>query len=358
MKFFDSPKIKKILHYILPVFIFYTVAAASFNGFFAKWAFCDNQNGISFEEMYDGTAHRPFVHRQLIISIAKTIPSFIPEKAQEKFVAHLQRHNYIADTYNNTKIQQRYIVEYYLVYFISFICLFCTMFILRKICNEITGNKISGILTPCLFALIFPLLETVGGYFYDFGEIFFFSLATLLAIKGYWLALIFISPVAEYNKESFLFFLSTLFPLLAVKLGNKKTFAVLTAAMFFSGLVYLYVKSLYAGNDGGATEFHLFTHINYIFNGWFNTEITYGVIFGRGMFLPHVLFVAWMIKCTWKKLSTMWKFHIKIALTINLPLFILFCYPNELRNFSLLYIGFIAMLSIFIKEAVFIEQKK
>ena len=31
MNFFDSPKLKKLMNYILLAFIFYTVAAASFN---------------------------------------------------------------------------------------------------------------------------------------------------------------------------------------------------------------------------------------------------------------------------------------------------------------------------------------
>ena len=128
--------------------------------------------------------------------------------------------------------------------------------------------------------------------------------------------------------------------------------------MFFSGLVYLYVKSMYVGNDGGTTEFHLFKHLEYIFRSWINTEITYGVFYGAGMFIPHILLIAWIFKVTWKKLSKEWQTHIKIAAAINFPLYILFCNPGELRNLSLMYMGFIAMLSIFIKEAICIEQKK
>lgn len=233
-----------------------------------------------------------------------------------------------------------------------------SMFIWRQIGIEITGHTTAGTLAACAFAIIFPIFETMGGYFYDFGELFFFSSATLLAIKGYWLALIFISPIAEYNKESFLFFLATLFPLLSVKLGNKKAFFTIAAAIFFSGLVYLYVKSLYIENSGGSTEFHLFTHLNYIFSGWISTEITYGVFLGAGMFIPHIIIIAWIFKVSWKKLSYHWKNHIKIAMIINFPLYIIFCYPGELRNFSLLYIGFIAILSIFIKEVINFEQKK
>ena len=351
MNFLDSPPMRRAMSKLLLAFIFYTVAAASFNGFFVKWTFRDFGERYSFEKMYDGTAHRPFVHRQLMITVAKKIKSSMSEETQEKFIQRYANRMAIAGHYN-TRIEPHYFIEYHIVYLMTFAFLFLSMFLIREIGIEVTKSPTAGTVAACTFAIIFPLFETCGGYFYDFGEIFFFSLATFFAVKGYWLALILIAPIAEYNKESFLFFIATLFPLLAAKLGNKKIFFALTAAIFLSGLVYLYVKSLYAGNLGGSTEIWLYGRLDEIFNGYTNTEITYGVFFGAGMFLPHILFIAWLIKCTWKKLSPTWKNHFKIAAAINIPLYIIFCYPNEIRNLSMLYISFIAMLSIFIKDLI------
>ena len=369
-KFFDSAPVKNVINKLLLVFIFYTVAAASFNGFFVKWSFLDNEkfDKNSFSNMYDEKAHRPFVHRQLMFTVAKKIKSAMPEESQKDFLKFLKQNDfltnffekgtYIEYYYGNTKIEPRFAIEYHIIYFMSFAFLFFSMFLWRQIGFEITGNLTAGTLTACVFAIIFPIFETIGGYSYDFGEIFFISLATFLAIKSYWLLLILISPIAEYNKESFLFFLATLFPLMSVKLGNKKTFLTIATAIFLSGLVYLYVKSLYIGNDGTSTEFHLLEHLEYIFIGWTDVEITYGVFFGKGSFLPHILIIAWIFKCTWSKIPLIWKNHIKIAALINFTLYFLLCASGELRNLSLLYIGFITMLSIFIKELIFIEQKK
>ena len=218
---------------------------------------------------------------------------------------------------------------------------------------EITKSSVAGTLTAGAFTIIFPMIEWLWVY-YDCAEIFFLSLATLLAIKGYWLALILIAPIAEYNKESFLFFVLTLYPLLAEKISVKKAAAVVTTSAFLSGLVYLYVSSIYAVNLGGNTEWHFYEHLQEFFSlhSWLTKYPFYGVYWGIGFFIPNTLMIAWLIKCTWKKLSATWKFHIKLALTINLPLFILFCQPNELRNFSLMYISFIAMLSIYIKDLI------
>ena len=368
MNFFDSPKLKSVMNKILLIFIFYVVAAASFNGFFAKWTFRDFYVKYSFSKMYDGTAYRPFVHRQLMLTIAKDMKSSMTPETQQKLLKFFKeaevytevfsKENFIEYYYTNTKIEPRFSIEYHIVYFLSFVFLFLSMFIIRGIGIEITKSPTAGTLTACIFAIIFPIFETVGGYFYDFGEIFFFSLATLLAIKGYWLALILIAPIAEYNKESFLFFLITLFPFVKEKLGIRKALLVLASATFFSGVVYLIVSNTYIGNNGGTTSFHLLTHLKYLFKNWMNLEITYGMFFGAGMFLPHVLLIAWLVKCTWKKLSVAWKNHLKIALFINLPLYWLFSYKGELRNLSLLYIGFIAMLSIFVKEVIEFEQKE
>ena len=362
IKIFDSPFIKNAMNKILLAFIFYVVTAASFNGFFTKWAFRDffripNVN-YTFEMMYDGTAERPFVYRQLMISIAKEIRAFIPEEKQEKIISNIEKNNFIMNSYKKALISQKFIIEYYIIYFMTFFSLLVSMFVLRKICIEITGNELSGTLTPIIFVLIFPILETFGGYFYDFGELLFLSLATLFAIKGYWLALILISPIAEYNKESFLFFVVTLLPLLTINFSKKKSFFIVATAIFLSGLVYLYVSTMYIENIGGRVQLHLYKHLEFIFSDWADTEITYGVFFGMGTFFLHILFIMWIVKNAWGKLSLQWKYHIGIATLINVPLYILFCWPGELRNLSLMYMGFIVMLSIFIKEAIIFGEKK
>ena len=350
MKNLNSPAVKKFVNNVFMVIVIYIVAAASFNGFFVKWAFCDTEKKYSFEMMFDETAHRPFVHRQLMIDVAKGITTLIPDKPKARLETHFLKHNEIESHYGMTKIDSRYIIEYNLVYWECFICLLAAMFLWRKIFTELTGSKIAGTLTACCFAILFPIFETVGGYFYDLGELMFFALATFFACRGNWLALIIISPFAEYNKESFLFFVLTMFPLLAVKIGNKKAAVTVIVSAFISGCVYLYVSNLYAGNPGGSTEFHLTDHIENLLHGWTGFEITYGVFIGQGMFLPHVLLVAWIFKNSWNNLPKQWKDHIKLAAAINIPLYLLFCADGELRNLSMLYTSFMAVISLYIKN--------
>ena len=89
MKIFYSPKLKSAMNKILLAFIFYVVAAASFNGFFVKWTFNDADEKYSFEMMFDETAYRPFVHRQFMLDIARGITAIIPDKQKDRLADHL-----------------------------------------------------------------------------------------------------------------------------------------------------------------------------------------------------------------------------------------------------------------------------
>lgn len=334
------------------------MAAASFNGYFVKWNFFDFAKGANtffVEDMINGTSYRPYVHRRLIVEVVKEIKENMSEQRQQNFIDKYTRKFFLPQYYAGLQIENSYFIEYYLVYFFAFTFLFLSMFVIRQIGIEITGSATAGTLTACCFTIILPLFDV--RFYYDFGEIFFFALAALLAIKGYWLALILIAPIAEYNKESFLFFWATLFPLLSVKLGWKKSAAVTMTAIILSGLAYLYVRSIFAQNPGEAVEFHLDLHAQNLLHGWTKLNFNYGQWFGYGMFLPYILLIAWIAKNSWQKLSEAWKNHVKIAAAINFPLYIICCWDNEVRNLSLLFISSIAMLAIFIKGAIMDEGK-
>ena len=354
MKNFDNPTLRSAMNKILLAFIFYVVAAASFNGFLVKWGL-NTAGFMPFEIMYDGTAIKPFIHRQLMISAAKKFKNILSEKQQTKLTKSLEKRNFAGTHYSIAQIPSDKIIEYYFIYELCLLFLFASMFFIREIVLDLTGNELSATITACVFALLFTVLDV--RYWYDYGEIFFFSLATLCACKGWWIALIFLSPIAEYNKESFLFFVITLFPLLMFKIGKKKAALTVIVSALFSGIVYLKVRSIFAQNPGLPVEFHLDLHIASIFDYWFSIDFIYGSFFGVNMFLPHVLLVAWIFYCSWKNLPQQWKQHFYSALAINVPLYLFCCGVGEIRNLSMLYMGFIAMLSIYIKNLITVEGR-
>ena len=151
--------INRCMNKLLIIFIVFTVSAASFEGFFVKWSFRDADampQWYAFEYMYEGTAIRPFVYRQLLISIPKGISDNLPSDIKSSVVNKLKNDNFLANKFKIVDIKDEFLLEYYLVYIMSFLCLFFSIFVWQRICIDLTGNLIAGMLAPLIFAIIFP----------------------------------------------------------------------------------------------------------------------------------------------------------------------------------------------------------
>lgn len=384
----------KIINRLLLFFVMFTLTAASFEGFFVKWSLREEQ--ASFDSIIEGTLYRPWAYRRLVPEAANAFRSSLSIEQQNELTDLLEQDNFLSKKFRHTDIQPRYIIEYYFIYAISFVSFLLSAFVMRRLCTEVTSDPIAGTLGSMLFVLIFPLFETIGGYFYDFTELLFFMTATLMAWRGNWLGLLLMTPLAEFNKESFFFLLFALCPLLRRTMSLKKTLLILSTAIGSAGLIYLWLRHVYADNPGSSTIFFLPVNIEvfspfilafivwvlhlrikdrfknrfistavaiifiielivfkpYIVQSYFLFAHTYSILSGEALFLPHILMIVWLIKCTWSKLPTEWKHHAFIAAAINIPLWLLFCYPGELRNLSMLYPTLVLMLSYYIDGVI------
>ena len=398
----------KFMDKLLLIFLVFVISAAAFEGFFVKWSFRDSDltpERFSFEAMYEGTAHRPFVHRQLLISVSKGVAEILPPETKESLLNKIQADNFLADKFKEVDLQEKFLLEYYLVYFLSFLCLFASIFVWRKICIDLTGDSLAGTLAPLAFTIIFPYLETFGGYFYDFSELLFFSLATYFSLRGNYLALILITPAAEYNKESFLFFLLTIYPLLRRTQTTRTSIRVLGVSILLALSTYLSISSRFVGNAGGTVEVHLVTNLivglifayflgvfvlcskkifplnakasyfalamlilvpfmlrgaeyPFVFSVFDTFGHTYSVIGGERAFLLHVALIFWIVSSAWKFLDRSLKNYSLLALAVNTPLIIFFGLVFELRNWSLLYPAFIILIAFYCKEKIHSSEAK
>lgn len=335
-------------------FLILAISAAGYCGFFVKWAFRDGAAGFGFTAMIEETAKRPFVHRQLLPQTVKRITAALPDQVKEKMAAKLNKGHSIEKRFAQANIPQQYVIEYNLMYFLCFLAFFASIWILRLLLCEIIQDKVVGTLGAMFFALIFPFLEVLGGYYYDIFEILFMFLAARFALHGNWAGLIILTPIAEANKESFLFFLLTLFPLARMNFGVKKAATLTLGTAFLAGVTYLYIRQMYVGNPGDMADWRIKDHMRSIFHiaGYFYTTSIYGLPLGQGMFLPHMICVFWIIKKAWHHLTDTWKNHAKIALVINGILYFMFVLPNEIRDLSLLYVTFMILTAFFIRDLI------
>ena len=342
---------------LMLIFLILTISAAGFCGFFVKWALRDDAETFGFTAMIENTAKRPFIHRQLLPVIVKSTVEVIPEDKKEKLSARLIEKRHIEKRFAQSQIPEKYILEYYLMVAICFLSFFAAIWILRSLLSEILNDEVAGTLGAMLFALIFPYFEVLGGYYYDILEILFMFMAAKFALRGKFIALLILAPIATWNKESFFFFLATLYPLTRLHFDEKKSAAITLASIFFSGLAYLYVREMFINNPGDAADGRFFEHMEHILeiSSYFLTDSIYGVPLPSRMFFLHIIYVLFIAKISWRKLSDNWKNHIKIALVINGILYFMYVVPGELRDLSMLYISLMVLTSYFIRD-IFLKK--
>lgn len=348
-----------IIKKLMLIFLILAVTSAGFCGFFLKWSFREDATNFGFQAMMENTAKSPFIHRQLLPVAAKSAAEIIPENTKEKLKKNLIEKKHIEKRFAQANIPEKFLIEYYLMYIFCFLCFFAAIWVLRSILIEIIQDKVAGTLTAMLFALLVPFFEVLGGYYYDLPEMLFMFLAAKFALRGNFIALFILSPIATLNKESFFFFLATLYPLTRKNFDVKKSAAITLSSIFFAGLAYLYVRQLFAGNPGDMADDRLIEHFENLFDigSYFLTDSIYGLPLPSRMFFLHVIYVIWIIKNSWHNLDENLKNHAKIALIINGILYFMFVVPGELRDLSMLYFSFMTLTAFYIRD-IFREHYK
>jgi hypothetical protein len=196
--------------------------------------------------------------------------------------------------------------------------------------------------------LLIPYGETIGGYAYDYPEFAFLALAVYLALRFPWWVLIPFVLLGTWNKESFLLFLPTLYPLVRMKSSRLVSLLAIAVLCVASASVYLLIKPWFAHNGGGSLEFHLLDQLRQGLNPktlLAQGEWTYSVPMLRVYSVYFLALVAWTAWRGWADLHSSIRFHTLIALAINLPLYILFCAVGELRDLSMLYVPLMLLIA-------------
>ncbi|GBG14006.1 TonB-dependent receptor [Novimethylophilus kurashikiensis] len=338
---------------LLLVFLCFFVAAVSFGGFFEKWNFRD---GTKFSGMAiaEGKAARPFVYRQLLPTLSNIAERAVPNRINHGFQSWLARdpkhHNMIYSYFPNAvdSANVAYAVRYYTLYFLAFLSLVAAVFALRKLCLDLYGDQPAATLAAMGMALLLPVFLTEGGYYYDLAELLFMPLAVILAMRGNLWLLALLVGVATFNKESFLLFVITLYPFLRARLNVKRAIALEAGLLAIAVVVNVLVKYQFSSNPGEFAQFQLLDHLRWLMRptSYFLFEVNYGVPTPKGLNIINLLLLATLVRNSWKYLSPAMRQHIWLAFGISFPLFLAFCYEGELRNFSLLYVGFTVMLCV------------
>lgn len=354
---------EKILYRVAGFFLFFMISSASFLGFYVKYHFREadpaqnlSEQRYSLNLVLDGTASRPFIYRQLIPMIANQADRLTPQPIQDKLYATFTgRHDWLRELYPTPLGQDHnYFLRYSVVYLLSFASALLSTWAMFLLLRRQNFDLLVSLLAAFAVILLLPYFMTVGSYYYDYPELAFMSLSVYLALRSQWRWLILLALFATWNKESYLFFVPCLYPLLRKQSSRQQALLITTATGLISAAVMFTLHALYAYNPGGTTEFHLGEQIAYLLHPWRwipQHETTYGIPLEPNFILWALVLAVLLVRSGWSSLSLPLRRFTLLATAINLPLFLLFCNEGELRNLSFLYLPLLFLIAVFIQKA-------
>lgn len=334
--------------------LYFLTAAATYNGFYRKYGLRDGETRFSVDLMLDGTASRPFAYRQLLPAtanlIAAHLPEHITERLEETFTTRSEFYG------NETRFglrlgvadQKIYAVRYYIIYTTAFMMYFAALFFMREFCMFAGASQLSSTGAPVVFSLLLPTLLSIGGYFYDFSEIFFFFLSLCLARSQHRWALIPVAAIGTFNKEPYLVFLLSLAPLVIRSRTDRRGMAFMAAAAGASALVYLALKLRFEGNPGGNMENHLLQNLRFYPNplSLFQGQIAYGLPMFAGYSIVTAIIVIIVFRRGWSRMDRAVRQSVLLAASLNVPLVLAFSYPGEIRNLSMIFPALVSLIAL------------
>jgi hypothetical protein len=351
------------LYYRACCFVLFGIAAgASFDGFYQENHFHDAAlyssigtiRNSTFEVMVDGTAPRPFVYRQLLPMLANWIDLHVQGQARDWLydVKLLGRNGRpFREQFDSPLARDRtYFLRYWIFYALVPLFAWVAVYAIYFLGQEVGYPPIASALIAVGVILLMPFLFN---YYYDFLELASLALVAWMAFKFDWWWMVPVVALATWNKESFLLLIPTLYPLLRARSSRAMALVGCTVLGLTCAGVYFLLRIRFGHNPGGTVEMHLmdqmhaFLHPPDLFT--IRTK-AYGLIYPAPTNMLSVALIVSTIWRGWRHLPRAFQRHAQIAAAINLPLFILFCAPWELRDLSLLYVSAILLLMANVTE--------
>lgn len=350
-----EPRSMLLFHRMCLVVLLVVVSASSFSAFYEKWHFRERgARGTDliaeFDRIIDGTASRPYIYRQLLPDIANSLTRVLPVDAISRRVPQRARDR-ISVAFNLSS--KAYPAQYLIFYIATYLSALLASLALYRVCTAANVAEPTALFATVVFMMLFPLFGVKGGYFFDFPELLFMAVAAWMALKVDWWWMIPVAALGTWNKESFLLFMFTLYPIFRQRRSRRNSLMAVGVLVAVCAAVYLPVRLHFAHNPGGAVEWHWKDQISFFLHPFqLDTWIdrTYDLPFPALSAPIPMLLLIWTVWRGWRFLPYWLTRHALIAALINIPLFLLFCQPGELRDLSMLYVSLLFILAFNLEE--------
>lgn len=345
---------------VLFLVLLFWAAAASFNGFYTKGAFLEKRDSRrDFAAVIDGTAYRPFVYRNLLPFFANLADRVAPQQIKDKLAITRNRANegfYEVLFDSSQALNPAYSFRYLMLYAETFLCVVGATCLMYLVCRSEGIQPLASLAASVLMILIMPyFMVEGGGNYYDYSELFFLALSVWMARKLSWWWLIPVAVLGAWNKESFLLFVFTLYPLFRRRSSQL-------SALFGTGLlagicavVYLLLRVRFHANPGGTVENHLLQQLALFLHPAdlvIKIGKVYGILMPNAFTVIPLAILLWIVWREWSNLSLEMRWQGRIAAAINIPLYLFFCNAGEIRDLSMLFMIFLLCFGLNFKRTL------
>jgi hypothetical protein len=359
----NKPRSALLYDRICLIVLLILASAASFSAFYEKWHFREmgtrgSYAGVEFDRMIDGSARRPYIYRQLLPDTANWLARVLPVDAITRRMPEDAGLRISAGLDLRTKVHP---VQYVIVYIATYLSALLAAFALYWLLTAVNLPPPTALFATVVFLLIFPLIGVKGGYFFDYPELLFMAVAVWMALKLDWWWIIPIAALGTWNKESFLLFIFTLYPLFRRRRSRLISLLGVSVLVAVCVAVYVPIRIHFAHNPGGSVEWHLkdqFVFFLHPFRLGTWIDRTYDLMFPAISSPIGVILLIWTVWRGWRFLPPWLKRHAQIAAVINIPLYLFFCEPGEFRDLSLLLITFVLIIAFNLQEWIEPAQPK
>ena len=339
--------------------LYFAVAAAAFSGYYQKWHFAEadmpgDHSRAYPEDIFDGTAYRPYIYRQLLPDLASFADRLASPALKQRLYELETDHDdplIYAISGSPTVLNQRYTFRYLALYLFTFLGALAAVYSMFLLCRELEIGAAGANFAPVVMMLLLPYVMSEGGYYYDFPELALMALSSFVILRFRWWWVIPIVALGEWNKESFLFFVFTLYPVLRSRNSRAKSWSAMGAMCLVCGAIYLRFRAEFAHNPGGTMEvwwleqLRSLIHPAHFLYAW---EETYGIPAPKIYTLFPIALLLWACWQGWRYLPLLLRRHAKTAMAVNLPLYFILAFPGELRDLSILYVSFLVIVACLI----------
>jgi len=331
---------------ILCFIVLFWAAAASFHGYDTRHGLNYQVKGLErFRGMLDGTASRPFIYRQLLPATANEVDRLVPGSFKTRLASLVDGDGekfYEAVFALPQQGDLDYFFRSLILYIEIFLSAFAAAYFMFLMCMEEGVAPIASLAASVLFILLLPyIMSEGGGKIYDYAELAFFALSIWMLRRFHWWWLVPVAVLATLNKESYLFFLITLYPVIRRRYSLVMSLVALGVLAAVCAGVYAMIWLHFRNSPGSTVEVHFQDVLRYYFKPQHfigRPLVVYGIFAVDILSILPIAFIVWTIRRGWGKLSREFRRHAQLAAIINLPLFFLFCWPGEARNLSMLYL--------------------